>query len=140
MSITPRQIMLVQESFAKVAPISEQAAEIFYSRLFEYDPTLRPMFKKGIKVQGRMLMSALTMAVDSLTNVNGLVPELEKMADRHLTYGVKPEHYTLVGNALLYTLKQGLGEDFTKEVRQAWVDTFRLMATVMKKHAYPDQF
>ena len=140
MSISNRQIMLVQESFAKVAPISEQAAEIFYNRLFEYDPALKPLFKKGMKVQGQMLMSALTMAVESLTNLNALVPELEKLADRHVKYGVKPEDYSPVGNALLYTLKQGLGPDFTPEVRQAWVDTFRLMATVMKKHAYPGQF
>jgi hemoglobin-like flavoprotein len=128
--------MLVQESFAKVAPISEQAAEIFYKRLFEYDPALKPLFKSGIKAQGKMLMSALTMSVDSLSNLNALIPELEKLAQRHVKYGVKPEDYSPVGNALLYTLKQGLGDDFTPEVRKAWVDTFRLMATVMKKHAY----
>lgn len=136
MSISARQIMLVQESFAKVAPISEQAAEIFYKRLFEYDPALKPLFKSGIKAQGKMLMSALTMSVDSLSNLNALIPELEKLAQRHVKYGVKPEDYSPVGNALLYTLKQGLGDDFTPEVRKAWVDTFRLMATVMKKHAY----
>ncbi|MCP5206037.1 MAG: hemin receptor [Hahellaceae bacterium] len=136
MSISARQIMLVQESFAKVAPISEKAAEIFYKRLFEYDPALKPLFKSGIKAQGKMLMSALTMSVDSLSNLNALIPELEKLAQRHVKYGVKPEDYTPVGNALLYTLKQGLGDDFTPEVRKAWVDTFRLMATVMKKHAY----
>lgn len=139
MSVSSRQIILVQESFAKVAPISEKAAEIFYARLFEYDPSLKPLFKKGMKTQGKMLMSALTMAVESLTHLNTLVPELEELAMRHVQYGVKPQDYTPVGNALLYTLKQGLGDEFTPEVRQAWVDTFRLLATVMKKHAYPDQ-
>lgn len=136
MSITAQQIDLVQTSFAKVAPIAEQAAEIFYAKLFEYDPELRKLFKGDMQDQGRKLMATLGVAVKSLTDLNGLVPVLQKLAERHVGYGVKPEDYTPVGNALLFALKQGLGDAFTDDVREAWVVTFRLVAKTMKDHAY----
>ncbi len=136
MSITTRQIALVQGSFRKVEPIAEQAAEIFYNKLFEYDPSLKPMFKGDIKDQGRKLMATLKVAVNGASDLNKLVPVLHQLADRHVGYGVKPKDYTPVGNALLFALKMGLGDEFTPELRQAWVDTFRLIATTMKEHAY----
>ncbi len=136
MSITTRQIALVQGSFRKVEPIAEQAAEIFYNKLFEYDPSLKPMFKGDIKDQGRKLMATLKVAVNGASDLNKLVPVLHQLADRHVGYGVKPKDYTPVGNALLFALKTGLGDEFTPELRQAWVDTFRLIATTMKEHAY----
>lgn len=136
MSITPRQVQLIQESFTKVEPIAEQAAEIFYNKLFEYDPKLRPLFKSDLKDQGRKLMTTLKVAVNGLNDLDKLVVVLQQLAERHVGYGVKPEDYTPVGNALLFTLKTGLGPDWNPELRQAWVDVFRLMATVMKEHAY----
>lgn len=136
MSITPRQKQLVQESFARVEPIAEQAAEIFYQTLFEFDPSLRRLFKNDIKSQGKKLMMTLKVAVKGLDNLEGLVPVLHQLAERHVDYGVKAEHFTPVGNALLYTLKVGLGEHWNPEVRKAWVDTFRLVATVMKQHSF----
>lgn len=136
MSITATQIQLVQDSFAKVAPIADQAAEIFYNKLFEYDPSLRKLFKGDMSEQGRKLMATLGVAVKSLTDLNGLVPVLQKLAERHIDYGVKAEDYTPVGNALLFALKQGLGDDFTPDVRAAWVETFRLVSQTMKSHAY----
>jgi len=136
MSITATQIKLVQDSFARVAPIADQAAEIFYSKLFEYDPSLRKLFKNDMSEQGRKLMATLGVAVKSLTDLNGLVPVLQKLAERHVDYGVKAQDYTPVGNALLFALKQGLGDDFTPDVREAWVETFRLVAQTMKSHVY----
>lgn len=136
MSITPRQKQLVQESFARVEPIAEQAAEIFYQTLFEFDPSLRRLFKNDIKSQGKKLMMTLKVAVKGLDDLEGLVPVLHQLAERHVDYGVKAEHFTPVGNALLYTLKVGLGEHWNPEVRKAWVDTFRLVATVMKQHSF----
>ncbi len=132
MSLTPKQIQLVQESFAKVEPIADQAAAIFYQQLFAIDPSLQKMFKHDMKAQGKMLMSTLKLAVGSLNDLPKLVPVLEKLALRHLDYGVKNEHYTLVGNALLRTLKIGLGDSFNDETREAWSATYRLMAKVMK--------
>lgn len=132
MAITDTQKRLVQQSFKLVEPIADQAADIFYTKLFEYDPALRPLFKTDLKTQGKKLMQTLKVAVESLNNLDGLIPVLEQLAKRHVKYGVKPEDYTPVGNALLYTLKVGLGERWTPELRQAWVDTFRTVATVMK--------
>ncbi|MCB5197094.1 globin family protein [Deefgea salmonis] len=132
MSLTPKQIHLVQDSFAKVEPIADQAAVIFYQQLFAIDPSLQNMFKHDMKAQGKMLMSTLKLAVGSLNNLPKLIPVLEKLAVRHLDYGVKNEHYTLVGNALLRTLKIGLGDAFNDETREAWSATYRLMAKVMK--------
>ena len=137
MSLTPRQILLVQQSFAQVEPIAEQAAQLFYGKLFEYAPELRALFKHDMQNQGRMLMSTLKLAVNGLSNPAKLTPVLQNLARKHVDYGVRPLDYTPVGNALLWTLKQGLGEQWTPELRSAWVDTFRLMATVMKNAAYP---
>ena len=136
MSITARQKELVQSSFAKVEPIADTAAEIFYNKLFEYDPSLKKLFRSDMKAQGRKLMSALKIAVKSLDNLDSLVPILENMAVQHLGYGVKEKDYTTVGNALLFALKTGLGDAWTPELRQAWVDTYRIVAQVMKAAAY----
>jgi len=137
MAITQNQKQLVITSFKKVEPISEVAADIFYKKLFEYDPSLKVLFKSDIKSQGKKLMAALKLAVSSLNDLDALVPVLQKMAIKHVEYGVKVEDYTAVGNALLYALSQGLGEGFTKELRAAWADTYKVMATVMRQAAYP---
>lgn len=136
MPVTSRQIQLIKDSFLQVEPIADKAAEIFYSYLFQFAPQVRPMFKGDMKAQGRKLMNTLKLAVKSLDNMEALVPVLEKLAKDHLRYGVRAEHYTPVGNALLYTLHDGLGDAFTQDVRQAWVDLYRLVASVMKKAAY----
>lgn len=138
MAITERQKQLVKSSFAKVEPIADTAAEIFYAQLFKYDPSLKALFKSDMTSQGRKLMAALKLAVASLDNLEKLVPVLEKMAVTHVDYGVKVEDYTPVGNALLYALKQGLGDELTPELRKAWADTYKVMATVMRQAAYPN--
>lgn len=137
MPITARQKQLVQQSFAKVEPISDQAADIFYTKLFEYDPSLRSLFKKPMSEQGKVLMATLKVAVKSLDDIDGLVGVLQKLAERHVGYGVTVDDYTPVGNALLYTLKTGLGNDFTPETRAAWIEVYRTIAEVMRAHAYP---
>lgn len=138
MSLTQQQKQLVKHSFAKVEPIAEQAAAQFYQKLFEYDPSLKPLFGKSIDEQGKKLMATLALAVASLDDIDALVPTLQHLARRHLDYGVKVEDYTPVGNALLFALSKGLGADFTPETRQAWIETYTLIATVMRQEAYPD--
>ena len=129
--LTEPQINLVQTSFAKVAPIADQAASIFYARLFEIAPEVRPMFKADISEQGTKLMKTLGIAVNSLTNLEGLVPVIENLAVKHVGYGVKDEHYAPVGEALIWTLGQGLGDDFTEEVKVAWLEVYALISTTM---------
>lgn len=135
--MTPEQIELVRESWDKVRPISEQAADLFYTRLFELDPELKPLFKGDMQAQGAKLMTMIHTAVRSLTQLDALVPAVEALGRRHVGYGVREEHYATVGAALLWTLDQGLGEAFTAEVEAAWTETYTLLATTMK-NAPPD--
>jgi hemoglobin-like flavoprotein len=131
-----RKITVVQQSFEKVAAIGLKAAEIFYSELFAIDPSLRAMFKGDTQEQHKKLLSALALVVRSLHTPEKIVDAVERLAVKHLDYGVKPEHYTYVGNALLRTLKKGLGSEFTPELSDAWIDAFRMLAQIMKKAAY----
>ena len=126
-----KQIALIQQSWEKVLPIKLQAAELFYNRLFELDPSLKPMFKGDIKEQGDKLMLTLSVAINSLTRLETLIPVLEDMAIRHIDYGVKDEHYQTVGQALIDTLAQAFGEDFTDELKQAWLSMYTTVADVM---------
>lgn len=133
--MTPSQIALIQSSWAKVVPIQDTAAALFYNRLFELDPSVRPLFKGDIKDQGRKLMMTLNTVVQGITHLDPLVPAVQEMGRRHATYGVESRHYDTVAAALLWTLEQGLGPDFTPEVRAAWTEAYTVLATVMKDGA-----
>jgi len=135
MSLTQNQITLIQQSFAKVEPIADKAAEIFYAKLFELDPYLKPLFKGSMVNQGSKLMQTLKVAVAGLDNLSAIVPVLENLAARHVDYGVRPQDYITVGNALLYTLETGLGDAYTSDVSEAWTDLYTLITQVMtNKH------
>ena len=128
MSVTARQVELVQTSFESVAPIADVAADLFYDRLFEIDPTLRPMFSTDLSDQKKKLMHMLTVAVRGLTRLEQIIPAVEALGARHVNYGVRDEHYATVGAALLWTLGQGLGEAFTPEVEAAWTTVYTVLA------------
>jgi nitric oxide dioxygenase len=130
--MTPQQVLLVKQSFAKVAPIADQAAGLFYGRLFEIAPQVRPLFKGDIKAQGQKLMSTIALAVGSLDKLPELVPVVQDLGRRHAGYGVKDEHYDIVAQALLWTLGKGLGPDFTPEVKDAWTAAYTILADTMK--------
>lgn len=134
--MTPEQIELVKSSWEQVKPISEQAAELFYGRLFDLDENLEPLFKGDMKEQGRKLMTMITMAVNGLTSLETIVPAVQELGRRHVDYGVKGEDYDVVGEALLWTLGQGLGDAFTDETKAAWTETYGLLAATMKEAAY----
>ena len=135
MKLNESQISLVQASFAKVEPISDKAAQIFYDRLFEVDPSLRKLFKGDIDVQGKKLMGMIAAAVRGLNNLGSLVPVLQNLGRRHVGYGVKEKDYATVGQALIWTLEKGLGSVFTPEIRQAWLAVYTLLADTMKAAA-----
>ena len=128
-----KQIELVQESFAKVAPIADQAAEIFYAKLFEKDPSLKALFKGDMSEQGKKLMNMIGIAVGGLNNLEKIIPAVQDMGKRHAGYGVKDEMYDTVGGALIETLAVGLGEAFTEEVKEAWIEVYTVLATTMKE-------
>lgn len=129
--MTPSQIDLIQDSFRKVVPIADTAAELFYGRLFETAPEVKPLFRGDMKAQGRKLMTTLGVVVAGLRDLPSIVPAAETLARKHVGYGVKDEHYAPVGAALLWTLEQGLGPDFTPETKQAWADAYGLLSSVM---------
>jgi len=134
-NVTPNQIQIVQDSFQKIAPIAEIAADLFYARLFEIDPSLRPLFKSDMKRQGMTLMTMLSSAVRGLANPQALVPVLRGLGRRHVSYGVKDHHYDTVGKAFLDTLAHAFGDEFTAETRDAWTAAYALMAALMKMGA-----
>ncbi|WP_420426350.1 globin family protein [Algiphilus sp.] len=129
--MSPEQIQRVQHSFALVAPIADQAAALFYDRLFTQHPEVRPLFSGDIKRQGAMLMQTLALAVKHLHEPQEIMEPLRALGRRHVGYGVKEAHYPLVGDALLWTLEQGLGEAFDAETREAWAAAYGLLAGVM---------
>lgn len=133
--MTAEQKRQVQETFKKVVPIKEKAAELFYDRLFVLDPSLRPLFKGDMKHQGNLLMAMIATAVNGLDRLDEIAPAVQALGQRHVTYGVRQEHYATVGSALLWTLEQGLGNDWTPEVKEAWTACYTLLAGVMQTAA-----
>lgn len=130
------QVKLVQESFAKVAPIADQAAVIFYDRLFEVAPSVKAMFPADMTEQRKKLMGMLAAVVNGLTNLESILPAASALAKRHVGYGASPEHYTVVGSTLLWTLEKGLGEAWTPEIAAAWTATYGTLSTYMISEAY----
>ena len=133
--MNPKQIELVQSSFAQVAPIADVAAALFYQKLFELDPSLRPLFRGDMAEQGKKLMTMIGSVVGSLRSLDRIVPGVRALGARHADYGVRDEHYDTVGAALLWTLGQGLGEAFTGDVHGAWAAAYTLLADTMKDAA-----
>ncbi len=133
--MTPAQIALVKDSWAKVVPISEKAAELFYGRLFETYPEVQPYFKSDMTDQGRKLMAMINTAVNGLENLEPLLPAVQAMGKRHVDYGVKDEDYDKVADCLLWTLEQGLGDAFTPDTKEAWTIMYTTVADVMKAAA-----
>jgi hemoglobin-like flavoprotein len=131
-----RKIALVQESFEKIASLGTEMADIFYAELFAIDPSLRAMFIGDMRDQNRKLFAALNYIVRSLHAPHQFLVNVEDLAKKHVSYGVRPEHYTYVGNALLLTLKRQLGPQFTAELCDAWADAFKTIAKIMKEAAY----
>ena len=133
--MTPEQIKRVQDSFAKVRPIAGTAADLFYGRLFEIAPQVRALFPEDMAEQKQKLMAMLGLAVANLAHPETVVPALQDLGRKHVAYGTQAAHYEPVGAALLWTLEQGLGPDFTPEVREAWTETYTLVARVMQQAA-----
>ncbi|MDO9060727.1 MAG: globin family protein [Bradyrhizobium sp.] len=130
------QVKLVQESFSKVVPISETAAVIFYDRLFEVAPAVKAMFPSDMTGQRKKLMMMLAAVVNGLGNLESILPAARALAKRHVGYGAQPEHYPVVGGALLWTLEKGLGEDWTPDVADAWTAAYGTLSGYMISEAY----
>lgn len=133
--MTPEHIEKVKTSWAKVVPIADDAAALFYGKLFELDPAVKAYFKGDMKEQGKKLMTTISLAVNSLDHLEELLPVVAGLGRRHVNYSVKDQDYDTVGEALLWTLGQGLGDTFDDAHKAAWTETYTTLANVMKKAA-----
>ena len=131
-NLTSVQITLVKQSWAKVLPIADIASGLFYDRLFELHPELRPMFNlNNLISQRKKLVKAISMVVMSLERIETLIPTISDLGKRHQAWGVEEQHYEQVGEALLWTLETGLGEDWNEAIKAAWSNAYLLLAGVM---------
>jgi nitric oxide dioxygenase len=130
-AMSPAQVELVKSSFRRVVPIADQAAVLFYARLFELNPDLRKLFRGEMSAQGKKLMSMIAITVGMLHRFELMMPQLQDLGARHAKYGVQEEHYGPVGEAWLWTLEKALGVEFTPAVREAWTVAFSLVAHTM---------
>ena len=137
--MTPDQVKLVQDSFAKVAPISEKAVELFYGRLFETAPQVRAMFPDDMTEQRKKLMGTLAVVVNGLNNLDTILPAASALAKRHVGYGAQPAHYPVVGETLLWTLEKGLGDSWTPQVAAAWTAAYTTLSGFMIGEAYGEK-
>jgi nitric oxide dioxygenase len=134
--MTPQAIALVQQSFARLAPISEQTAAIFYGRLFRIAPELKALFHGDMRKQGNKLISTLNVVVAGLTDLDTMLPAAGRLARLHVAYGVASAHYMPFGAALLWTLQHELGDDWTPEVAAAWTEAYATLSNAMLAQAY----
>ena len=133
--MTPQQIDLVKASWAKVLPIKNTAGRLFYDKLFQIDPALKALFTEDLNTQIDKLMATLNLVVTSLDHLDTVLPQVEDLGRRHVGYGVKDQDYDAVGQALLWTLGQGLGSGFTSVVKEAWVEAYTILSSTMKAAA-----
>ncbi len=131
--MSPDQIALVQTTWQKVLPIQNAAAGLFYGRLFELAPETRPLFRGDMAEQGKKLMAMINVAVSGLDRLDTILPAVQEMGRRHAGYGVQDAHYAQVGEALLWTLAEGLGAYFTPAVREAWAAAYGALAGAMQE-------
>jgi hemoglobin-like flavoprotein len=136
MPMEANDVTLIKESFAAVMPAADETAALFYGRLFEIAPAVKPLFKGDMREQGRKLMGTLAFVVQGLGDLPSILPPASALARRHVNYGVKPEHYDPVGEALLWTLEQRLGQKWTSETAAAWTKAYTTLSGYMIAEAY----
>lgn len=130
--MTPKQIQLIKRSwrlFQQIKPAI--VGDVFYSKLFEISPPLRKMFATDMNAQYEKLMGMLSLIVTRLDNLDVISTEINDMAVRHAKYGATSSHYKMVGNALLWTLEQGLGNDWNEELKEAWEQCYNTLSEAM---------
>jgi hemoglobin-like flavoprotein len=133
--MTPDQVALVQGSFKKVLPIAATAADLFYDRLFAIAPQFRQLFPRDLREQKTKLIAMLAAVVGNLHQLEKIMAQVEQLGSRHIRYGVTADHYAPVGEALLWTLAQGLGAEFTPTVKAAWTEAYLALSGAMKRAA-----
>ena len=135
-ALTAEQVNIIRDTWRSIGPISNMVPQIFYDRLFEIDPSTKPLFTKtNMPGQHVKLMEALELVAENANDLDSLTPALEDLGRRHVRYGVEDKHYDSVGAALMWTLERGFGAAFTHEVRQAWLLAYQFVSGTMRQAA-----
>jgi len=131
--LEPDDIVRLRDSFAALIPHSEEAADLFYTNLFERAPQVRVLFTTDPFEQGQKFMMMLAAIVDGLSRPEKLAADCRSLGKRHVGYGAKPGHFEVVGESLIYALERVLNEKFTPEIRISWAKLYRLVSDCMKE-------
>jgi nitric oxide dioxygenase len=129
--MTPAQTATIRRQFGQIAPRKEEFAALFYDRLFDGDPTIRPMFPADMRPQRVKLIQALAHIILSLDNLDAVIDDVRELGMRHVGYGVRPDHYNAVGEALLATLAEVLGGSFDDFAQASWALAYGIIADAM---------
>ena len=132
--MTPEQRDLLKQSWGPIAADGDRLSSVFYDRLFELDPDARALFAStDMTAQRQKFLAMLGDIVKVIDDSEVLVPDVVALARRHVGYGVQASHYATAGQALLWMLEEGLGDDFSDDVRRAWADAYRFVAALMQR-------
>lgn len=128
------EIALVKKTWKMFRAVDPSiVGDVFYTRLFTYNPSLRKMFPASMNEQYQKLIEMISIIVSRLERPHEVSHEISALARRHVKYGVRPGHYKLVGKALLWTLQQGLGKDWTPDIEAAWIECYNILSNTMVK-------
>jgi len=125
------KMLLIKSSWSYLLLQSEEASDVFYDQLFELNPPLKALFKHDMKAQGKKLVDMITLIVTNLQSMENILPEIHALGKRHLQYGTRPEHYDMVGEALLWTLKNFLSDKWDDQMADAWHEVYTFWAKEM---------
>ena len=129
--MTKKQVALIQSSWKLATPFAQELGEVFYARLFELYPKVRPLFKSDMTLQIQKLMATLDAVVKNLENLGEITQDIKALAIRHKEYGTQPEHYAAVGDCLLWALEKKLGKDWNLTLKEAWISAYVFLSTTM---------
>jgi len=130
--MTNHQIQLIKTTWQAAAANAEVVGPLFYNRLFEIAPEVKPMFSRTtVPEQSRKLLAMLSFVISKLDSLDEILDEVSMLAQRHVKYGVQAKHFEYVGAALLWTLEQGLGEMWNNEVKEAWATCYGILSSAM---------
>ena len=127
--MTPEQISLVQQSWKKMKPFSQTAGELFFDRLVDLDPELDSQTSLDHVDQIKKLMSSLNLAVNFLEDPVSTELILDMLCQQHVGYGVFESDQENAQQAFCWTLMHGLGNAFTDEVKEAWIEFFNMVSS-----------
>jgi nitric oxide dioxygenase len=134
--LTAEDIGRIRVSFDQLWSVSAETMTLFYDRLFELAPDTHALFKSDMDEQKKKFMSMLAMIVGNLDNVRILLPATRNLARHHVDFGVHAGHYEVVGEALMWSLRQGLGPHWTPSTAESWNRAYRSLTADMIQHAH----